>query len=71
MPSDLRRLGTLIDVVTVKTRIMCIGVTCRMEAVCGTPNVQPSDVTCHLVVVRGTAMWECYVWVSRTDAAKV
>jgi hypothetical protein len=30
-------------------------------------SVQPSDVTCHLMVVHGTPMWQCH----RTGIAKV
>jgi len=27
----------------------------------------PSDVTCHLVAVRGTPTWQCGIWILRTD----
>jgi hypothetical protein len=37
----------------------------------GTQNIQPSDVTCQMVAVRGIPVWECDIWIRRTDFTKV
>lgn len=35
------------------------------------PNMQPSDVTYHLVTVRRNPPWQCDIWIGRNETTKV